>query len=132
MPMMIGLVTMRFQRLRPDFFIQLLPLRLEREHDHRHDVVERHAADDHERRHARISVYILNEGDPEEPRCPVRRLDEFALDALIFPQKSCRGERDTDERRREAELYEFQIPHLCEVHRREILEEEDRQRYEEY
>ena len=64
----------------------LLPFRTEYcKNDNRHDIIQRHTADDHQRRHAGISVDILDKGNTKDRRtAPVRRLDKFASCTSLF------------------------------------------------
>ena len=75
-----------FRRLFHKICRDLLPFRTEYcKNDNRHDIIQRHTADDHQRRHAGISVDILDKGNTKDRRtAPVRRLDKFASCTSLF------------------------------------------------
>ena len=105
----------------------------ESQDDDRRNIIERNRADDHERRHAGIAVYILNIGGAEERgAAAVRGLNEFAARRDVPDrQRTERDEQDGEEGGGEAERDVSGIPDREEVFGGEVLEEENRERHAE-
>ena len=97
----------------------------ELEDDDGHDVVDGCGADDHERRGAGVAVDVLHEGHAQKRR----RRAELRLHGLAAPvgpaecQRDDVADRDAREGGERAEGDEAAVPHLTDVHGRQVVEE---------
>ena len=105
--------------------------RLDHQDQHGEDVEQRHAAQDHQRGHARLAVDVLDERHPQDGRAAaVGRLDELTHDGLV-PHEQLRQPPDHQDARQRgpgAEQHEpgFKVP--PDVHLAHVQKQHDGQR----
>ena len=104
------------------------------EDEHGGDVVDRHRADDHQRRHAHVVVQVLHHRNAENRRAAaVRRLDEFPLDAAILQQIGNPGaDEDARNRGQRAVHHIFRVPLLPVIRLAHVVEQQRRQAHAEH
>lgn len=111
--------------------MQMGLLRLEHcQHDDGEDIVKRHRADDHQRRHACVAVKILDQGHAHDGRAAaVGDLNEFPLDGPV-PKAERKGCHQADGQQRGEEAVEnvLRIPDRVEVLPAQVVEYQHRQR----
>lgn len=99
-----------------------------------HDVIQRHAADDHQRNQPCISINIRGQRDTEQGcAAPVGSLNEFSP-LRLFLQKTGEHGADGDACRggQKAEGNKAKIPHIPDIRSRQIVEYQHGQRHEKH
>ena len=99
-----------------------------------HDVIQRHAADDHQRHQPCVPINIRGQRNAQQGRAaPVGGLDEFSPLRLFF-QKTGESSTDGDARRgdEKAEGHEAKIPHIPDICGRQIVKDQHGQRHEKH
>ncbi len=95
-------------------------------------VIERDRADDHHRRDARVSVYILDKADSEKCGAGTKRgLGKFSPGFFFAAQEeegARDAQKDTDDRHGKTEENKSAVPYFCKVLGGELLEQQHGQR----
>ena len=105
--------------------------RLDHQDQHGKNVEQRHAAQNHQRRHAGTAVNVLDEGHPQDGRAAaVGRLYKFAHDRLVPHQRPRQGpgRQDARERGPGAEEHELRFKIPPDIQPGHIQEQHDGQR----
>ena len=142
MPSMMGLVMIPFSVLFQSPFlgaslageVREFGGRGEGEDHDGHDVIQRHAADDHQRHQPCVPINIRGQRNAQQGRAaPVGGLDEFSPLRFFF-QKTGEDGTDGDARRgdQKAEGHEAKIPHIPDICGRQIMKYQHGQRHEKH